>query len=78
MTERLGPSGGGWQGIPRSPRALCLLVGTSLLAGLVCATLGGGIAHLLGLSAIIAGSVSGVAASVAVAVVILRYGQTVP
>ncbi len=65
-----------YQGIPKSPRALFRFIGTSLLAGMICAMLGGGIALFMGLSPIITGSVSGFTAAVIVAVVILRYGQT--
>ena len=68
-------SGATHRGIPKSPRALFKFIGTSLLAGITCAMFGGGIALALGLSPIIAGSVSGIVAAVIVALVILRYGQ---
>ena len=75
MTLPVQTSGATYRGIPKSPRALFKFVGTSLLAGLTCTIFGGGIALALGLSPIIAGSVSGTVATVIVALVILRYGQ---
>jgi len=64
-----------YRGIPKSPRAWVKFFGTSLLAGITCAMFGGGIALALGLSPVIAGSVSGAVATVIVALVIFRYGQ---
>ena len=63
------------RGIPKSLRAWLKFFGTSLLAGITCAMFGGGISITLGKSPLIAGSVSGVVATVIVAIVILRYGQ---
>jgi hypothetical protein len=66
---------GSYQGIPTSPRALIKLVGTSLLAGIVCAMFGGGVAYFLGVSAVVAGSVAGIVGASAVGLIILRHGQ---
>jgi hypothetical protein len=68
------PSGIKYLGIPRSPGALLNLLGTSLLAGAVCAMFGGGVALFVGLSPVIAGGVSGIIAAVVVGLAILRYG----
>jgi hypothetical protein len=75
MTPPVQASGAAQRGIPKSPRALLRFVGTSLLAGIVSAMFGGGIALALGLSPVIAGSVAGTVAAVIVALVMLRHGQ---
>ena len=75
MTLPVQASGTTHRSVPKSPGALLKLVGTSILAGITCAMFGGGIALALGLSPIIAGSVSGTVAAVIVALVVLRYGQ---
>jgi ABC-type thiamin/hydroxymethylpyrimidine transport system permease subunit len=64
----------GWLGVPRTPRAAVKLVGTAVLAGLVGGSCSALAAHALGLSTLIAGSVSGVAAALAVGLSIARHG----
>ena len=74
MTHDTNTAVGAFPGAPKSPRAVFRLVGTSLLAGAVCAMFGGGLAFFLGLSPAIAAGVSGSAAALVVGMVILRYG----